>query len=173
EDVGEVGEERALLQAAGDGRREQPLDGAFALVCLAAEGELAVDDGAAEAAFGVVVGWLDAVGVGEGPECGPAVEEVVGELAVVLRPRAFPGGVLEELAEFLLERRGLRLQPGPVGVCLVAGPGGEELARDAQALVAELLLFGHAFAVGGEVPEQMRPAELPLGGVEVVVAAPA
>src|SRR5215210_4304377 len=63
------------------------------------------------------------------------------------------------------------LAAGPVGVGLVAGPGGEELARDAQALVAELLLFGHAFAVGGEVPEQMRPAELPAGRVEVVVAA--
>src|SRR5438876_2971671 len=121
----------------------------------------------------MVVGWLDAVGVGEGPECGPAVEEVLGELAVVLRPRAFPGGVLEQPAELLLERRGLCLRPGTVGVGLVAGPGGEELARDAQALLAELLLFGHAFAVGGEVSEQMRPAERPLGRIEVVVAAPA
>src|SRR5437773_328255 len=81
--------------------------------------------------------------------------------------------MLEQPAELLLERRGLSLQPGTVAVGLVAGPGGEELACDAQALLAESLLFGHAFAVGGEVAEQMRPAELPLRRVEVVVAAPA
>ena len=44
---------------------------------------------------------------------------------------------------------------------------------DQEAAVAELFLFGHAFAVGGEVSEQVGPAELALGGVEVVVAAPA
>ncbi len=44
---------------------------------------------------------------------------------------------------------------------------------DLEAVAAELLLFGHALAVGGEVSEQVRPAELPLVGVEVVVAAPA
>src|SRR5215211_8776656 len=58
-------------------------------------------------------------------------------------------------------------------VLLVALPGAEEVAGDPDAVLAEPLLFGHAFAVGGEVPEQVRPAELPLAGVEVVVAAPA
>ena len=36
EGVGEVGEERAPLQAAGDGDGEEPFDGAFALLGLAA-----------------------------------------------------------------------------------------------------------------------------------------
>jgi hypothetical protein len=37
EDVGEVGEERALLEAAGDRGGEEPFDCAFALLGLAAE----------------------------------------------------------------------------------------------------------------------------------------
>src|SRR6266542_2402240 len=41
------------------------------------------------------------------------------------------------------------------------------------AVVAELFLVGHAFAVGGEVSDQVGPAELSLARVEVVVAAPA
>src|SRR6266511_4622903 len=60
-----------------------------------------------------------------------------------------------------------------VAVLLVALPGGEEVAGDAEAVFAERLLFAHAFAVGGEAAEQVRQAELPLAGVEVVVAAPA
>jgi hypothetical protein len=74
---------------------------------LAAEGELAVDDGAAEAAFGVVVGRLDSVSVGEGPERGPAVEEVPGELPVVLGSRALARCVFEDRAELDLEWRDL------------------------------------------------------------------
>src|SRR5438045_267193 len=84
----------------------------------------------------------------------------------------FPGGVLEQCAELWLERGDLCLQAGAVAVGLVGLPGGEEVAGDANAVVAEGLLFGHAFAVGGEVSEQVCPAELPPAGVEVVVAAP-
>src|SRR5919108_1124999 len=62
---------------------------------------------------------------------------------------------------------------GALAVGLIVVPGGEEVAGDLDALAAELLLFGHPFAVGGEVAEQVRPTELPLGRVEVVVAAPA
>ena len=47
--------------------------------------ESLVDDGAAQAALGVVVGRLDAVGDGEGPERRPALEQVVGEESVALR----------------------------------------------------------------------------------------
>src|SRR5215218_555173 len=116
EDVAEVGEERAPLEAAGERGGEQPLDRALALLGLAAERELAVDDRAAQSAFGVVVGRLDAVGVGEGPEGGPAVEEVLGEDAVIFRPGAFPGGVFEQRAQFRLQRRGAGLETGPVAV---------------------------------------------------------
>jgi hypothetical protein len=58
EHVGEVAVERAALQAAGLVDREQPFDRAFAALGAAAEGELAVDDGGAQAALGGVVGRL-------------------------------------------------------------------------------------------------------------------
>ena len=65
----------------------------------------------------------------------------------------FSGGVLEQGVERVLEWDDLHLQPGTVGVGLVAVPGGEEVAGDPEAVVAEPLLLAHAFAVGGEVPE--------------------
>src|SRR6266508_2597514 len=54
-----LGVERAPLQPAGLVDREQPFDRAFATLRAAAERELAVDDGGAQAAFGGVVGRLD------------------------------------------------------------------------------------------------------------------
>jgi hypothetical protein len=45
--------------------------------------------------------------------------------------------------------------------------------RDDEAGVSEPSLFAHPFAVGGEVAEQVRPADLTAGRVEVVVGAPA
>ncbi len=61
--LGEIGEQRAPLQAAGGVRGEQPRDAPLALLGLAAERELAVDDRAAQRALGVVVGRLT-------PSCG-------------------------------------------------------------------------------------------------------
>ncbi len=66
EGVDEVVVQRPALQPAGRVDREQPLDAPLA-VGLAAEAELAVDDRAAQRAFGVVVGRLDALVIGEGP----------------------------------------------------------------------------------------------------------
>src|SRR6266540_6778093 len=140
EGLGEVGEERLFAEPAGDRGGEEPLDGAFASVGLAAEREFAVDDGAAEAALGMVVGRLDAVGVGEGPEGGPALEEVPGELAVVLGARALAGGVLEQGSQLGLEWRRLCLEPGPVAVGLVGIPGGEEVVCDHESCAAEVVL---------------------------------
>jgi len=65
------------------------------MVGLAAEGEFAVDDCAAQAALGVVVRWLDAFDVGERPQRRPALEQVGGELTVVLRLRALARRPLE------------------------------------------------------------------------------
>src|SRR5262249_14534447 len=65
------------------------------------------------------------------------------------------------------------LQPGSVAVGVKVARGGEEVIGDPEAGGAELLLFGHAFAVSGEVAQEVGPAELALAGVEVVVAAPA
>src|SRR5439155_2309069 len=104
---------------------------------------------------------------------GPGLVQVLGELGVVLRSRALAGGVLEERAEPALERRDPGLEAGPVAVLLVGVPGGEELVCDREAAVSERFLFADAVAVGGEVPGQVRPAELAPGEVEVVVAPPA
>jgi hypothetical protein len=59
------------------------------------------------------------------------------------------------LRSFGLSRRGARLQPGAVGVGLVVVSGGEEVASDLEAVVAEPFLLGHAFAVDSEVAEQV------------------
>jgi len=54
--------------------REQPFDRAFPLLGAAAEGELAVDDGGAQAALGGVVRRLHVGNVGERPERRPELE---------------------------------------------------------------------------------------------------
>jgi hypothetical protein len=138
--IGEVGEERLLAEPAGDRGGEEPFDRAFALFGLAAGREFAVGDGAAEAALGVVVGWLDVVGVAEGREGGRAFEQVVGEEAVVRRFGALAGRVLEQRAERVLEWRGLGLEPVTVGVLLVAVARLEEGCGDRESCLAELLL---------------------------------
>src|SRR5665647_3916633 len=80
EHVAEVGKEGAALQAAGDRGREQPRDGALALLGLAAQRQLAVDHRAAQAALGVVVGGLDAGHAREAPEGRPALQPESGWL---------------------------------------------------------------------------------------------
>src|SRR5205814_10541059 len=97
--------------------------GAVGLFGLGAGWGLAVDDGAAEAALYMVGARLDPVGVSEGPKRGPAVEEVVGEHAVVLGAWALPRRVFEHRVELRLERRGLDRQRGPVSVLPVCCPG--------------------------------------------------
>ncbi len=63
----EVVVEGAALQAAGGVDRQEPFDAPLAVGRLGAEAELAVNDRAAQRAFGVVVGRLDFAVVGEGP----------------------------------------------------------------------------------------------------------
>src|SRR6266542_5682366 len=79
EQLGEVAEERAALEAAGERGGEGAFDEAFAVVRAAAVGEFAVDDGPAERAFGGVVGRLDSLDGDERPECGPDLEQLVCE----------------------------------------------------------------------------------------------
>ena len=173
EHVGEVGEERASLQPAGERGREETLDGALSLLGLAAEGELAVDDRAAQTAFGVVVGRFDAVDDGEGPQRGPALEQVGGEETVVLRLRALARGLFEQRSQLVRERLDPLEELAAITLVPVGVPGREQALCDRQAGLAELLLGGESFAVGGEVPQQVRPAELAPLGVEVVVGPPA
>ena len=86
EGVAEVGVERAALQPAGLVDGEQPFDRAFPTLGTAAERELAVDDGGAQPALGSVVGRLDIGNVGERPERGLELEQVLGERAHVPLP---------------------------------------------------------------------------------------
>ena len=57
-----------------------------------------MDDGAAERAFGGVVGRLDALEDDEGPERGPDLEQVVREPPMPAGASAFRAGVFEQLS---------------------------------------------------------------------------
>lgn len=70
-------------------RGERSLYPSFAVLGLAAEAELAVDDRASQGALGVVVGRLDLGVGGEGPERGPRLQEVARHPAAVLVARPF------------------------------------------------------------------------------------
>ena len=50
--------------------------------------------------------------------------------------------MFEQLAELVLERRGLFLESDAVAVALVAVPGGEQLAGDRESCLPEGFLFG-------------------------------
>src|SRR6266496_275946 len=133
----------------------------------------AVDDGAAQAALGVVVGRVDAVDDGEGPERGPPLEQVLGEEPVTLGLGALGCCALEQRPELLLERGDLPDQRVTVAVCLELLPGDEQPRCDLESCLAELVLSGEPVCVGGEVPDEVGPAELAPVGVEVVVGPPA
>ncbi len=79
----------------------------------------------------------------------------------------------EQRLELGLEWRDLFKEVGAIARLPVVVPGREQPSCEREAGLAELLLGGEPFAVGGEVPGQVRPAELALFGVEVVVGAPA
>jgi hypothetical protein len=140
EGVAEVGKERALLQTAGDRRREQPLDAALALFGLAAERELAVDDRPAQAPFGMVVGRLDAVDLGEGPQRRPELEQVLGESAVAAVAGTLARRSFEQRPELRLERSDALDQAGAVAIAGKLLPRAEQLLGDPQAGQTELLL---------------------------------
>src|SRR5450759_2946715 len=173
EHVAEVGKERAPLQAAGDRGREQPLDGALPPSGLAAERELAVDDRPAQAAFGGVVGRLDAGHAGEAPEGRPALQQVPREAAVAAVAGALARRLLEQRPELLLERADALKQAVAVSVPAELSPGGEQPCGDLKAGRAELLLGAEPLAVGGEVAHEVGPTELAPFRSEIVVGPPA
>jgi hypothetical protein len=96
--VGEIGEERAALKAAGGGGREGAFGESLPVVALGAERDFAVDDRCAERALGGVVGRLDALDGDERPERGPDLEQIVGEASVPAGASALGRGVLEQLS---------------------------------------------------------------------------
>jgi len=92
---------------------------------------------------------------------------------VVLGLGALARRLFEQRFELGLERRDLLEQAGAVAVLPVVLPGLEEPLGDREACLAELFLGGESLAVGGEVADEVRPAELALCGVEIVVGPPA
>src|SRR5450759_4192385 len=154
--VAEVGKERAALQAAGHRGGEQPRDGALALFGLAAQRELAVDDRAAQAALGGVVGGLDAGHAGEAPQRRPAFEQVLREAAVAAVADALARRLLEQRPKLLLERADALKQALAVSVPAELSPGGEQPLRDPKPGRAEVLLGAESLAVGGEVAHLLR-----------------
>jgi hypothetical protein len=71
------------LLSAGFGGGEGALGEPFAFIAAGAARAFSVDDRAAERALGRVVGRFDRGVGGEGPQCGPDLEQVVGEASVV------------------------------------------------------------------------------------------
>jgi hypothetical protein len=141
EELGEVGEERAALEGAGEWGGEGALGEVFALFGLVAVGEFAVDEGPAERALGGVVGWLDVVGAGERPERRPDLEQLVGEDAVVAGVGALACGLFEQGAELVLDRFELVGEAARVVVLLEVVPGRERARGERQAGLAEALLL--------------------------------
>src|ERR1044072_3375259 len=155
EQVDEGGVQRAAVQAAGRGCREQPLDAALAVFGLAAEAELAGDDRAAEPAFGVVVGRLHAVDLVEGPQRGPEVKQVACEASTAEVACALAGVAGEERLQIAAQLAGTALEVGAVAGVLVDLPGPEQLLADPEARFAEVFLGREAVGVRGEVALQV------------------
>ena len=122
--------------------------------------------GAAERALGGVVGRLDAVDGGEGPERGPDLEQVVGELAVPAGAPALRAGVLRAAARSSVWIGAISAcEPVAVVVLVLVGaPGGEHAAGELEAVLAEGLLLGQPVGVAAEVALEVRPAHLALVG---------
>jgi hypothetical protein len=123
--------------------------------------------------LGVVVGRLDALDVGEGPQCRPGLEQVAGQPTGALVRGRLASVALEEGPQLALERGDLDEESRAVAVSLEVIPGGEEAPGDLESGPTEALLRFGPFALGGEVAEEVRPADLAGGGLEVAVRPPA
>ena len=152
---------------------QQALGASLAAGGLAAETELARDDGAAESALSVVVGGLHPGVVGEGPQRGPELEQVAREAAGAPVARGAGGVAAKERLELAAQRADAALEFTAVAGVLVDLPRPEQLRADAQPVLAEFVLGGEAVGVGGEVALQMRPADLAAAQREVRVGPPA
>jgi hypothetical protein len=81
--------------------------------------------------------------------------------------------LFEQRSELLFERADALAEAGAVGVPAALIPSGEQPCGDLEASRAELLLGAEPLAVGGEVPEQVRPTDLAALGLKSVVGPPA
>ncbi len=129
-----------------------------------------MDDGAAEAALGVVDGRLDAVDFGEGPSAGQSLSRVVGDRAgVAVAGLVFVAFVLSSARYgFAFERRDPLFERSTVAVLFEDPPGDRRgVRRSAGRCSPSSFLGGHPFGVSGEVTHEVRPAHLssPGGGL--------
>src|SRR5215211_2477690 len=171
--LGEEAEEGVALQPAGLGDGEHALGEALPGLGLAAEGDLAVDDRAAQPALGAVVGRFHSLDLGEGPKRRPELEQVAGEGAEVAVADALFAVRLEQRPQAALGGSDLALETVAIPVGREGFPRAEQLAADLQARLAEALLIAESLGVAAEVAQQVRPADLAAGRVELVVGPPA
>jgi hypothetical protein len=162
-----------VLESAGGVRGEQARDALLAGRGLAAEAELAVDHGASERAFGVVVGRLDTGVAGERPQRGPGFEQVARHAAAVLVARAFAGVAADDRFELALELADLELEFAAVAGVLVDLSDPEDPLAQALAVLAELFLGAHAFGVRFEVTREVSPTDLAASEREMAIGPPA
>jgi hypothetical protein len=145
----------------------------LAFLGLAVEGELAVDDGAAEGSLGVVVGRLHPRGGSERPERGPDLQEVAGHAVAVLVARRFAGEASECGLELSAQHPDLAFELLAVLGVREDLPCPEQALADVQAELSELFLDGEAFGVRGEIPAQVCPADLPARQRQMAIGPPA
>ena len=131
-----------------------------------------MDDRAAQGALGPVVGRLHPLDLDEGPKRRPDLQQVLGEAPGELVAPAF-GAALKQRFELPLERRDLALQAAAVAVGAEVIPGREQAPGYVEPLLAELLLGGEPFGVGGQIADQVRPAGLAALRIEATVGPPA
>lgn len=115
--IGEVGEDRTLLEATGFARSEHAFDETTAGFALRSEREFAIDHGWTKCALGRVVRGFDALDVDEGPQPITVIPEL---LTHPLNPWiAAVDTTQQERIEFLPDRGHVRLKYLPVDLAVL------------------------------------------------------
>jgi len=166
----------ALLPQAG-GNGEHPAAADPTMAGLDAMTDFALDDGRPQGSLGSVVGGLDSLSLQEGPQRISDRQELLAGAH-----RAGPWRSLAALnaqLHHLLQRR-LKRQPDRPALLLqgkpddrsafVAVPLLKELVLQLQQLGSEHSVGAGALGNGGEITDQIGPAELALLGGQVVVS---
>ena len=164
-----------LSEGGGDGEQACSADGAVGR--LDTMTDLALDDGRPQRSLGSVVGGLDSLSLQEGPQRISHLQEL---LAGAHRAGPWRSiAALNTQLHHLLER-GLKRQPDRLAAVLQGGPADrsvlvavpllKELSLQLQQLGAEPSAGTGALSDGGEITDQMGPAELALLAGQVVVS---
>jgi len=138
--------------------------------------DLALNHRLAQGMFGGVVGGLDSLDIQEGPQRTCHLQELSAGVHCA-GPRLSLGALgaqhhhlLEGGLECQANLPAAVLQVGPVDrAVFVAVPESKQLLLQAQQLCSEFSTGARAFSDGGEVADQVRPAELSLLQGEMVV----